>query len=196
MAKAKTTATTNIAHQFIIVAVLAAALPQLDAQSPAGAPMVPISPGPYVMAPSPSLDCFTYLIKLSDCLTFVESGSNLTKPDPGCCPELANLVDTQPICLCQLLGNPGQVGISVDVSRALKLPSACNVTTPPVSLCAAIGVPVGALAPSEAPSGLLTAGSVAASPSPGDRDNGSPSNLASNHHFLIGLTAVFFTYFF
>ncbi|KAK6164011.1 hypothetical protein DH2020_000875 [Rehmannia glutinosa] len=175
MAKAKTTAAT-IAHQFIIAAVLAVALPRLAAQSPAGAPMVPISPGPYVMAPSPSLDCFTYLIKLSDCLTFVESGSNLTKPDPGCCPELANLVDTQPICLCQLLGNPGQVGISVDVSRALKLPSACHVTTPPVSLCAV--------------------GSVAASPSPGDRDNGSPSNLASNHHFLIGLAAVFFTYFF
>ncbi|KAK6164033.1 hypothetical protein DH2020_000897 [Rehmannia glutinosa] len=160
--------------------------------------MVPISPGPYVMAPSPSLDCFTYLIKLSDCLTFVESGSNLTKPDPGCCPELANLVDTQPICLCQLLGNPGQVGISVDVSRALKLPSACNVTTLQLACVqlgarTAIGVPVGALAPSEAPS---DAGSVAASPSPGDRDNGSPSNLASNHHFLIGLTAVFFTYFF
>ncbi|KAI3450097.1 hypothetical protein Pfo_006762 [Paulownia fortunei] len=193
MAKYKTT--TTIAYPLIVAAIFAAALPRLTAQSPALAPMLPISPvapGPYIMAPSPSLDCFTYLINLSDCLTFVEGGSNLTKPDPGCCPELANLVNTQPVCLCELLGNPGQVGISVDVSRALKLPSVCNVTTPPVSLCAAIGVPVGVLAPSEAPS---DGGSVAASPSPGNRDNGSPSNLASNHHFLIGLAAVLFTYF-
>ncbi|GFP91148.1 non-specific lipid transfer protein GPI-anchored 2 [Phtheirospermum japonicum] len=184
--------TTTIAHQLIIAAIFAVALPRLAAQPPS---MSPAAPGPYVMAPSPSLDCFTYLIKLSDCLTFVEGGSNLTKPDPGCCPELANLVDTQPICLCQLLGNPGQVGLSVDVNRALQLPSVCNVTTPPVSLCAAIGIPVGDLAPSEAPS--AGGSSVAASPSPGGRDNGSAGNsLASTHHFLIGsLATVFFTYF-
>ncbi|KAL3621903.1 hypothetical protein CASFOL_034099 [Castilleja foliolosa] len=198
MSKAKTT--TTIAHQFIIAAILAAALPRLAAQPPSPAPMLPMSPaapGPDMMAPSPSLDCFTYLIKLSDCLTFVESGSNLTKPDPGCCSELSTLVDTQPICLCQLLGNPGQVGLSVDVNRALQLPSVCNVTTPPVSLCAAIGIPVGDLAPSEAPS-ANGGSSVAASPSPGGiRDNGSSGNsLASTHHFLIGsLVALFSTYF-
>ena len=89
-------------------------------------------------SPAPALDCFTYLLKLSDCLTFVEEGSNLSQPAPGCCPELANLVDTQPICLCQLLGDPShsQIGISVDLNRALQLPSLCNVITPPVSLCA------------------------------------------------------------
>ncbi|PIN15033.1 hypothetical protein CDL12_12339 [Handroanthus impetiginosus] len=57
----------------------------------------------------------------------------------------------------------------------------------------AIGVPVGALAPSEAPS---PGGPVAARPTAGNGNNGSPGNLASNHHFLIGLAAVLFTYFF
>lgn len=122
---------TTTAYLLLITAIFVAALPCITGQlPPASAPM------PVDLAPSPGVDCFTYLIKLSDCLTFVETGSNLTKPDPGCCPELGNLVDTQPICLCQLLGNPGQVGISVDVDKALKLPSVCNVTTPPVSLCA------------------------------------------------------------
>ncbi|GER40684.1 lipid-transfer protein [Striga asiatica] len=133
-------AATHIVHHLLIAAfLLAAALPIPAAQSPASeVPLSPAAPGPYPYstAPSPALDCFTYLINLSDCLTFVEGGSNLTRPDPGCCPELSNLVYTQPICLCQLIGNPGRVGASVDVSRALKLPSACNVTTPPVSLCA------------------------------------------------------------
>ncbi|GER55017.1 lipid-transfer protein [Striga asiatica] len=179
--------TTDIIHRLMVAAVLAAALPGAAAQSPALAPGLPDA-----TAPSPGLDCFTYLIKLSDCLTFVEGGSNLTRPDPGCCSELGNLVDTQPICLCQLLGNPGQVGFPVDVSRALRLPSVCNVTTPPVSLCAAVGVPVGALAPSEAPS--YGGGSVAASPTPGDGQNGGSSNLGCSFKSLIGFAALVIIY--
>ncbi|KAL0288612.1 UNVERIFIED_CONTAM: Xylogen-like protein 11 [Sesamum calycinum] len=197
MAKAKTT--TTAAYPLILAAIFAAALPSLSAQSPspAPAPMLPVSPGPGAAGPAP--DCFTYLINLSDCLSFVEAGSNLTKPDPGCCPELGNLVNTQPVCLCELLGQPGQVGISIDVNRALKLPTACNVTTPPVSLCAAIGIPVGVPAPSEAPSDGISA---AASPSPGSGsgsgsgDNPSSSNLGLKPHFLIGLAALCFTYVF
>ncbi|XP_047975390.1 non-specific lipid transfer protein GPI-anchored 2-like [Salvia hispanica] len=143
-------------------------------------------------SPAPALDCFTYLLKLSDCLTFVEEGSNLSQPAPGCCPELANLVDTQPICLCQLLGDPShsQIGISVDLNRALQLPSLCNVITPPVSLCAAIGIP-------PTPSDALSPGGdeLALPPSPGG-DNGSATNLVSKHHFLIGLAPLFCVYFF
>ncbi|XP_057802382.1 non-specific lipid transfer protein GPI-anchored 12-like [Salvia miltiorrhiza] len=182
--------TTTIAYPLMLAIVMAAAA---TAQSPAPAPAVE-APGPfYPVAPAPALDCFTYLLNLSDCLTFVQEGSNLTEPDKGCCPELGNLVDTQPICLCQLLGDPSQVGISVDVDRALKLPSLCNVTTPPVSLCAAIGIPVSALAPSEAPS--PGGGETASPPSPGG-DDGSATSLVSKHHFLIGLASLFFIYFF
>ncbi|CAA0833534.1 Non-specific lipid-transfer protein-like protein [Striga hermonthica] len=191
----KHTTTTDIIHRLMVAAVLAVALPGAAAQSPALAPGMPDA-----AAPSPGLDCFTYLVNLSDCLTFVEGGSNLTRPDPGCCSELANLVDTQPICLCQLLGNPDQVGFPVDVSRALRLPSVCNVTTPPVSLCA------GALAPSEAPSyGALASSEApsagggpvaAASPSPGDGQNGGSSNLGCNFKSLIGFAALVIIYFF
>ncbi|KAL0418407.1 UNVERIFIED_CONTAM: Xylogen-like protein 11 [Sesamum radiatum] len=174
MTKAKTTSL------LIITAIFLAALPCITAQPPSPAPEPPAAT---TAAPSPGPDCFTSLANMADCLTFVEYGSNLTKPDPACCPEVAELLNTQPICLCELLSNSTQFGISVDTNRALKLPSVCSLTAPSVSLCAAIGVPVADLAPSP------SAG--------GSQSQGSPSNIsASKQHFLIGLALVLFTSFF
>ncbi|XP_051142339.1 non-specific lipid transfer protein GPI-anchored 11-like [Andrographis paniculata] len=132
---------TAIAYLLTAAAVFLAAIPRQSAAEPAVA-----------SAPSPGIDCFPYLINMSDCLSFVEKGSNLTQPEKGCCPELGQLVNTQPVCLCQLLSRPAQTGIPLDISRALKMPSACNVSAPPVSFCADVGVPVADSAPSEAPS--------------------------------------------
>jgi hypothetical protein len=96
------------------------------------------SPAPVTAdAPVPAPDvCFTAITNMSDCLTFVEDGSKLTKPDKGCCPELAGLVDGNPACLCHLLGNSESIiGIKINVNKALKLPTVCKVTTPDISLC-------------------------------------------------------------
>ncbi|KAL2510957.1 Non-specific lipid transfer protein GPI-anchored 2 [Abeliophyllum distichum] len=192
--KSTTTSTATIAYPLIITALFLVVLPRLTAQStPVSAPEPPVTaggPGPST-APSPDSDCFNALLNLSDCLTFVETGSNLSKPDKGCCPEFNNLLNTQPVCLCQLLGDPSKIGFSIDTKKALKLPSACGVNTPSVSLCAVIGVPVGVLAPSESPSSLN--GPAAAKSSPGNDGNGSPRNLASTQHFLVGLAILIFT---
>ncbi|KAK4777744.1 hypothetical protein SAY87_017931 [Trapa incisa] len=119
-------------------------------------------PGP---APSPGPDCFSFLLNVSDCLTYVEPGSNLTKPDEPCCPELAGLVQSSPFCLCKLLGDPESLGLNISVNRALKLPSACAVSTPPVSLCSVLGVPVVAPTASEGPSAAGKPSIVASAPS-------------------------------
>ncbi|XP_073156545.1 non-specific lipid transfer protein GPI-anchored 11-like [Henckelia pumila] len=195
MAKPKTTA-----YLLLLAAVVSAA----TAITPASSPMPSISlspssanaPEPFSTAAPPGPDCFTYLLKLSDCLTFVESGSNLTKPDKGCCSGLADLVVTQPICLCQLLGNPDKIGIPVDINKALTLPSVCKVSTPPVSLCSAFGVPVAELAPSESPS-PSAGGPGAAAPSAGSEAVGGPGNFASKskQNFFIGLGALSLAYF-
>ncbi|XP_058107615.1 non-specific lipid transfer protein GPI-anchored 2-like [Magnolia sinica] len=99
------------------------------------------------LAPAPAVeDCITPLLNLSDCLTYVESGSNVTKPSKGCCPGLEGLIGSSPKCLCQLLADPNitsSFGVQVDPSKALKLPTICKIDTP-VSLCALLGVPVGA----------------------------------------------------
>ncbi|KAK2442774.1 Bifunctional inhibitor/lipid-transfer protein/seed storage 2S albumin superfamily protein [Trifolium repens] len=132
------------------------------------------SPAPVTAdAPVPAPDvCFTAITNMSDCLTFVEDGSKLTKPDKGCCPELAGLVDGNPACLCHLLGNSESIiGIKINVNKALKLPTLCKVTTPDISLCSAIGYPV-SLPPSLSPS--LSPSSSASLPPSSSGDSMSP----------------------
>lgn len=83
--------------------------------------------------------CMNALLNMSDCLPFVEKGSSTRRPDAPCCPELAGLVGSNPVCLCALLaGAADSYGIAVDYARALALPGICRVSTPPVSTCAGI----------------------------------------------------------
>ncbi|KAL3518769.1 hypothetical protein ACH5RR_021358 [Cinchona calisaya] len=203
MAKTPKTPTISATLTVAAVIILVALFPTgTNAQSaPAAAPgpsSVAAAPGPFSGAPAPALDCFPYLLNLSDCLTYVEVGSNLTKPDKGCCPELATLVTVKPICLCELLGNPNQSPVPIDITKALGLPALCKVHTPPVSLCSALGVPVGAPVPASAggPTGALSPeGSASNSTSP-DNGNDGQSITASQRHVLVGLSIVLFISFF
>ncbi|PIA48711.1 hypothetical protein AQUCO_01400939v1 [Aquilegia coerulea] len=140
---------------FVLCSILLFFLASISTTSsqPVSAPTLAPQDGFPAFAPAPSDDCFNSLLNMSDCLTFVEAESNLTTPDKGCCPSLAGLVESNPICLCQLLGsNANSFGVQIDVSKALQLPKACRVTTPPISLCSAVGVPVGVPTTSEGPS--------------------------------------------
>ncbi|OEL38654.1 hypothetical protein BAE44_0000324 [Dichanthelium oligosanthes] len=129
------------------VAALAVALAfgMAAAQGPAAAP------GP---APGISDECLNAVLNMSDCLPYVTNGSKERHPDKACCPELAGLLESHPICLCQLLaGGAESYGVSVDYKRALALPGICRLTAPPVTACAAFGVPVPAgLVPTASPS--------------------------------------------
>lgn len=134
-------AKTAAAVALLVAALVLVGIPATtDAQAPAEAPgaflMPPVEgPSAFPMAPS-SDDCLNNLLNMSDCLDYVQAGSNLTKPDKGCCPELAGLVESHPICLCQLLSNPEKIiGVSIELNKALKLPSVCKIDTPPASLC-------------------------------------------------------------
>ncbi|GLJ07994.1 hypothetical protein SUGI_0079170 [Cryptomeria japonica] len=83
--------------------------------------------------------CTTALVSLSPCLNYILG--NQTTPSQGCCSALATVVKNNPSCLCQLLTGNNQLGIAINQTRALALPADCKVTTPPVSLCQASGVP-------------------------------------------------------
>ncbi|KAL9276892.1 hypothetical protein ACSQ67_025561 [Phaseolus vulgaris] len=177
------------------------------------------SPAPETAAaPAPAMNgCLMALANMSDCLTFVEDGSNLTKPDKGCCPELAGLIDSNPICLCELLGKPDTIGIKIDLNKAIKLPSICGVSTPPVSTCSAVGVPVslppsisdGSLSPSTAPGASGSSNDAASSPggaapsssdasnSPTESKNGvSAIETSAFTNFIFGLFTLFLSSFF
>ncbi|XXG52582.1 hypothetical protein AAC387_Pa03g0876 [Persea americana] len=111
-----------ITRSIIIAGVFAIMFSGVSAQGPA-------------TAPGPAMDCFTSVLNLTDCLNFVEVGSNETTPEKGCCPAFAGLVESAPRCLCDLFTKPDSYGIELNRTKALNLPSLCGVTTPPFSLC-------------------------------------------------------------
>lgn len=133
MAASKSTTTITAATLLLVAALALAVVPATEAQSPAASP-VPFSELSPV--PAGAFDCVNGLINMSDCLTFVEAGSKLSEPGKACCPELAGLVETQPVCLCQLLADSVNViGVKIELNKALELPSICKLNTPSTSLC-------------------------------------------------------------
>ncbi|XP_024982059.1 non-specific lipid-transfer protein-like protein At5g64080 [Cynara cardunculus var. scolymus] len=190
---------TTIMATAILVALVFTAVPCLAAQSPRGSPMM--SPtSPTTMGPAP--DCMTALYNVSDCLSFVQVGSNMTAPDKACCPEFAGLLESNPICLCDLIGSSESFG--VDLSRALMLPDACKLETPSISSCPA--TPTSAPEPSptgEAP-GSTAAGAVpngGAAPGPvGSGTGGSNGASSTTVHdlstFVCLAVAIFIAYYF
>ncbi|KAI4364070.1 hypothetical protein MLD38_020209 [Melastoma candidum] len=78
--------------------------------------------------------CTRVLMTLTPCLNYVSG--NTSSPSSTCCSTLANVVQSQPQCLCLLLnGAASSYGYNINQTLALELPGACNVQTPSVSQC-------------------------------------------------------------
>ncbi|XP_015645713.1 non-specific lipid transfer protein GPI-anchored 5 [Oryza sativa Japonica Group] len=112
--------------------------------------------------------CMTEIISLASCLGYMSGNSSA--PKPSCCTALSSVVTSKPACLCAVLGGgASSLGVTINNTRALELPAACNVKTPPASQCSTVGVPMPSPAtpatpaapavPSETPAG--TGGSKA-----------------------------------
>ncbi|CAH2050693.1 unnamed protein product [Thlaspi arvense] len=81
-----------------------------------------------------SSSCTNVLINLSPCLNYITGNSST--PSSSCCSELANVVKSQPQCLCEVINGGGSsLGINVNQTQALALPGACKVQTPSISRC-------------------------------------------------------------
>ncbi|GER54718.1 lipid-transfer protein [Striga asiatica] len=143
----------NTIYQFIATTIFLAALTPARSQPPAAAIIQAAS---LQAAPPPGPNCLEPLADLADCLTYVEEGSNLTQPESPCCPEMSHLINTNPICLCKLLANSTEFGLSdVNVTRALMLPSTCKIDAPSPTACQAVGIPVTVETPPEASEGTF-----------------------------------------
>ncbi|XP_074315831.1 non-specific lipid transfer protein GPI-anchored 26-like [Silene latifolia] len=108
-----------------------------------------------VRAQSSTTGCTSVLVSMSSCLTYI-TGSSST-PAASCCSTLANVVKSQPQCLCAALssGAASSLGVSINQTRALELPASCNVQTPPVSKCNGPTSTSGAAAaPADSPAGV------------------------------------------
>uniref|UniRef100_A0A0D9V722 Bifunctional inhibitor/plant lipid transfer protein/seed storage helical domain-containing protein n=1 Tax=Leersia perrieri TaxID=77586 RepID=A0A0D9V722_9ORYZ len=179
----------------ILVAAVAAAVAVAVGMAAAQTTMSP------ALAPAPDAGggitpaCMDAVRNMSDCLTYVMNGSTAKKPDDPCCPELAGLLESKPVCLCQLLaGGASSYDISVDYKRALALPGICGLAAPPVSACAILGVPV-PMAPSEspmtgfAPSTEPQMPQKSPSSSPSKSSNNAPSRFSALTALLIAVAA-------
>ncbi|XP_044462656.1 non-specific lipid transfer protein GPI-anchored 31-like [Mangifera indica] len=108
-------------------------------------------------APAPAVDCSSLIVNMVDCLSFVSAGSTETKPAATCCSGLKKVLKTDAECLCEAFKSSASLGVTLNVTKALTLPDACKVSTPPASKCNLSLSPAGA--PGVSPSG-------AAAPSP------------------------------
>ncbi|CAN6301964.1 unnamed protein product [Urochloa humidicola] len=159
MAAARTTAMAILA----LAALLATAAVRVDGATAAA-------------APAPAADCNDALMSLAGCLSYVQEGSTVSTPDPSCCSGLKDVVRNEVACLCQVLQGGQNLGISFNMTKALQLPAACKVKTPPVSKCHASVPGVPTASPVSAPS----AGAPFFEPSPSSpTPSGSPSPAAA-----------------
>ncbi|VFQ78216.1 unnamed protein product [Cuscuta campestris] len=134
------------------------------------------------MAPAPAADCSSVIMKLADCLSFVTNGSTVPKPDKSCCSGLKTVLKANPDCLCEGFKNTG-LGVSLNLTKAVTLPTACNVTAPSsVKNCIPSGnfFPSPSAAPSASP-GINSAPTVtpAASATAPAASSPSPSQVNS-----------------
>nr|KYP48950.1 Non-specific lipid-transfer protein-like protein At5g64080 family [Cajanus cajan] len=91
---------------------------------------------------APQVDCNKEILSLSPCLFYIIGLGGSSPPPPSCCSALSTIVKTSPQCLCSVVNGGGSFsGIPINPNIALTLPAACNVQTPPVSLCKYLSPP-------------------------------------------------------
>ncbi|XP_021291424.1 non-specific lipid-transfer protein-like protein At2g13820 isoform X1 [Herrania umbratica] len=131
-------------------------------------------------------DCTSVLITMAPCLNYV-TGSSST-PSASCCSQLANVVQSQPQCLCMALNGGGaSLGVSINQTLALALPVLCNVKTPPVSKCNAADGPATAISPFDSPASSPQGlpGGSADTPSSSSASGGSKTVPATSSEVII-----------
>ncbi|GAB4836824.1 hypothetical protein Ancab_001739 [Ancistrocladus abbreviatus] len=141
-----------------------------------------------------SATCNNVLITLSPCLNYI-SGNSST-PSSSCCSQLASVAKSQPECLCQVIkGSGSSLGVSINETQALNLPSACNVQTPSVSRCSGASSPTGSSAVGSVPTssdGASQTGALTTKAAAAAAANVSSSNVnAVKSQLPLSLTLLF-----
>ncbi|KAL8521079.1 hypothetical protein ACS0TY_011575 [Phlomoides rotata] len=129
-------------------------------------------------APAPAADCSTLVTNMVDCLSFVTAGGTAKKPEGTCCSGLKTVLKSDAGCLCEVFKNSAQLGVTLNVTKALTLPAACHLSAPSIGNCA-LSVAPGA-APALSPS-AVSPSSVAGAPTGGIGVNeGAPAPIPGN----------------
>ncbi|KAG2327059.1 hypothetical protein Bca4012_035978 [Brassica carinata] len=126
----------------------------------------------HTAAPAPAVDCSTLILNMADCLDFVTAGGTEMKPKSSCCAGLKTVLKANAECLCEGFKNSAAFGITLNMTKAATLPTACKLHAPSISNCGLSMTPT--MAPGLAPGGAVAAGpgaagtTLAPNPSPGN----------------------------
>ncbi|XP_028753154.1 non-specific lipid-transfer protein-like protein At5g64080 [Neltuma alba] len=147
-------------------------------------------------AQAPSVDCSNLVLTMADCLSFVSNGSTVNKPEGNCCSGLKTVLKTDAGCLCEAFRSSAQLGVVLNVTKAVTLPAACKVSAPSAANCALSETPAaapgggltspvssppsgtsGGEAPEASGSGGETANEISPAPSPSPGNTSAASSL-------------------
>ncbi|KAJ4822504.1 hypothetical protein Tsubulata_016883 [Turnera subulata] len=107
----------------------------------ASSPPPTVSPPPPPTASSPPPDCSKIIYDMVDCVSFLTSGSTTTEPGKSCCSGYESIIGVSPVCLCAAFEASANMHISVNLTRAVALPSLCGIDDPKVNCNNAPGPP-------------------------------------------------------
>ncbi|XP_009395675.2 non-specific lipid transfer protein GPI-anchored 5 [Musa acuminata AAA Group] len=106
-------------------------------------------------ASAQSSSCSSAIMSLSPCLDYITG--NASTPSSSCCSQLSSVVQSEPQCICTLISSgassASSLGITVNQTQALALPSTCKVQIP-LSQCNVSGPSASPATPSTSPSGV------------------------------------------
>ncbi|XP_039125661.1 non-specific lipid transfer protein GPI-anchored 11-like [Dioscorea cayenensis subsp. rotundata] len=139
-----------MANMLVLVVLMFASIGMVFSQAPSMAPP----------------DCNSAITNLAECLSFVQYGSKLEKPQGLCCAGLKKVVKDEVSCLCEAFKQSSSFGIKLNMTKAFGLPHACGISTPSLSNCKidVAGSPGSAPAPSPSSPGASFANSPASAP--------------------------------
>ncbi|XP_048128663.1 non-specific lipid transfer protein GPI-anchored 31 isoform X2 [Rhodamnia argentea] len=87
-------------------------------------------------APAPAVDCSSLVLTMADCLSFVSNGSTAEKPEGTCCSGLKTVLKADAECICEAFKSSAQLGVVLNVTKAMSLPAACKVSASSATKCA------------------------------------------------------------
>ncbi|KAE8733265.1 acetyl-CoA carboxylase family protein [Hibiscus syriacus] len=84
---------------------------------------------------SPSDICSTIIYDMIDGIPFLSGDSTEDKPTLACCSGVKVVVEINAECICEALKSSVDLGVDINLTKAAALPSACQVSAPPIAKC-------------------------------------------------------------
>ncbi|KAL3724087.1 hypothetical protein ACJRO7_036154 [Eucalyptus globulus] len=139
-------------------------------------------------APPPGVDCSTLVLNMADCLSFVSNGSTTEKPEGTCCSGLKTVLKADAECICEAFKSSAQLGVVLNVTKALSLPAACKVSASSATKCASLPPSTATIPTASAPA-ATTDGLNEQAPTPAPGGDSAASSLSNPSAFGVAVLA-------